>query len=530
MRRTNSFSNEMLHQNINDKNSERMFISMKEILHRPLEKIKSKELLNCFYIDNSQKDSNKNNNNSKMSIPMQQNPFALINNSNIDEPNYDKVQKDIENTNNIKMDDIKYKKAGRNNYYNKNKNKDIFNSEMIDFNTSPNTNADTNLDKIENIENNIINTEPIKQNKYFQNEKNAMKEIKNIALSIKYKINSFKICENTSKLSIETNNNKNNYLNNLNKPNVNKNINNDISPFELFNYSLANTYNNPKKITSDINLANKLTSKIKDLKIELRKKEKKEKNNPKENNNSIEKEKEMDFNYNYKNYIQNTTNSKLVMPEGDIYTRAMAMREKKELKLEQIRKKEMEEELKEYKFKPKIDDVSKKMAKNKIPIYKRLKEIETEKNNKIEKIKENINKNDINNYCERKFNEDDFKRWLISNENWNVKKKIKMNNIKNEVKKEEDLHNEEYKFHPKINKTSEKLFKSNYSLSSVPVSDRLNYPKDNEEECIKKKKIEEKLTFIPKINKEYPISDKYYEFMEKDQYQIYKNFQNKNLK
>ena len=218
------------------------------------------------------------------------------------------------------------------------------------------------------------------------------------------------------------------------------------------------------------------------------------------------------------------------MPEGDIYTRAMAMKEKKELKLEQIRKKEMEEELKEYKFRPKIDDVSKKMAKNKTPIYKRLKEIETEKNNKIEKIKENINKNDINNCGERKFNEDDFKRWLISNENWNVKKKIKMNNIKKEVKKEEELHNEECKFHPKINKTSEKLFKSNYSLSSVPVNDRLNYPKYGKEECIKKKKIEEKLTFIPKINKEYPISDKYYEFMEKDQYQIYKNFQNKNLK
>ena len=33
------------------------------------------------------------------------------------------------------------------------------------------------------------------------------------------------------------------------------------------------------------------------------------------------------------------------------------------------------------------------MTKNKTPIYKRLKEIEIEKNNKLEKIKENINFN-----------------------------------------------------------------------------------------------------------------------------------------
>ena len=34
------------------------------------------------------------------------------------------------------------------------------------------------------------------------------------------------------------------------------------------------------------------------------------------------------------------------------------------------------------------------------------------------------------------------------------------------------------------------------------------------------------MNFIPEINKNYPISDKYYEFMEADQFQIY----NKNIK
>ena len=103
-----------------------------------------------------------------------------------------------------------------------------------------------------------------------------------------------------------------------------------------------------------------------------------------------------------------------------------------------MRKKEIEEELSELQHKPKINHISKKMIKNKTPIYKRIKQIELEKNNKIEKIKENINKNNteysfISNN-KQKFNEEDFKKWLISNEKWNVKKKIKLNNIKKEIK------------------------------------------------------------------------------------------------
>ena len=244
-----------------------------------------------------------------------------------------------------------------------------------------------------------------------------------------------------------------------------------------------------------------------------------------------EKEKEKE-NYDYRNYIKNTPNLKISRPDGDIYTREMAFREKKQLKLEEMRKKEIEEELSELKFKPKINNISKKMAKNKTPIYRRLKEIEIEKNNKIKKIKENNQQNYETHNNKNKFNEEDFKKWLISNENWNVKKIIKINNIKKEVKKEEDLNNEEFNFQPKINKNSEKIFKSNISLSSIPVSDRLCYSKEIKEEATQaapRKKYEEKLSFIPEINKNYPISDKYYEFMKKDQFQIYsQNLKNSN--
>ncbi len=213
---------------------------------------------------------------------------------------------------------------------------------------------------------------------------------------------------------------------------------------------------------------------------------------------------------------------------------------KKELKLEEMRKKEMEEENSELTYKPKINKKSEILSKNKMPIYKRLKQIEIEKNIKMEKIKENISKDEknkninlnndnINNNQKNKFNEEDFKNWLISNENWNAKKINKLNNIKNEVKKEQEFTEEgAFQFKPRINKNSEKLFKSNYILASIPACERLCYGTETKEDFSKRIQNEEKLDFIPEINKNYPISDKYYDFMKRDQFQIYYENMNKN--
>ena len=208
----------------------------------------------------------------------------------------------------------------------------------------------------------------------------------------------------------------------------------------------------------------------------------------------------------------------------------MALMKKKELKLEEIRKKEIEEENSELTYKPKINKKSEKLTKNKMPIYKRLKQIEIEKNIKMEKIKENIDKDEknknldiIQNFNQKnKFNEEDFKNWLISNENWKVKKINKLNNLKNEVKKEQEFNEEgPFQFIPKINKNSEKLFKSNYILASVPASERLCYGTETKEDYSKRIQNKEKLDFIPEINKNFPISEKYYDFMKEDQFQIY---------
>ena len=484
MRKTNSFSKTNELSEMDDIKEERMFLSMKETLHNPLRIIKSKELLNYFYKENSidkekEKESTKLNSSNKKNINSE----------------------DFEETNN-KTDE-------------KNINKFIQEKDFEDiiYTTTPMIYPENNNSNNNNINN--INTEPKKEEKGMEKEekKKAIKKIKNIAKDIKDKINSFKICETTSKYSIEQSYPKSD-INQFYK--TIKDFNNQIFPFEFINYSFSDINKEKNK---------NLTEKI---------------NKIKKNQNKSGDNKYPDIMNNYRTYIPHN-NIKISHNEDDLYTREMALKKKKELKLEEIRKKEIEEENSELTYKPKINKKSEKLTKNKIPIYKRLKQIEIEKNIKIEKIKENVNKNEknknvginINENQKNKFNEEDFKNWLISNENWNAKKINKLNNIKNEVKKEQEFNEEgPFQFRPKINKNSEKLFKSNYILASIPATERLCYGTETKEDFSKRIQNEEKLDFIPEINKNYPISEKYYDFMKQDQFQIYYDnmMKNKNKK
>ena len=135
MRRTNSFSSEVLFSNSNDTNREKMFLSMKETLHRPLEKIKSKELLNYFYIYKNQNQDIPNN----QEISAQENPFLLINSENKEEINNNSLI-DINNDNNNnnhfiekekEENNIKYKNNRKNNNINIYRNKESNNSDII---------------------------------------------------------------------------------------------------------------------------------------------------------------------------------------------------------------------------------------------------------------------------------------------------------------------------------------------------------------------------------------------------------------
>ena len=380
MNRTSSFSNETFPQNKNDINEEeKMFFSIKEILHNPLQTIKSKELLNCIYKDkeNSQKDDN-----DKEIIEIEKNKIIQEKSNKKEEINYNQNK---ENFLLFQKENELYNNVGRNIFLSKYKieEKEKSNSEMIDYNTSPNTHHEENSDKIiisekiNNIKNNV-NTEPLndnQKNNYTLREKNAMNEIKKLAQKIKNQINTFQICENVPKVSLEKNKNSNIMDNNYNCNLItNNNVKYRKLPFEFINYSISDITNDTKKDNNNDNdnYMKNTNAKIKinNIKTDIHYKENRNKPNQ---NNSNNKKKKKNNNYNYRNYIKNSPDIQIRRPDGDIYTREMEFKRKKELKLEQIRKKEMEEEMSELQYRPKINNTSKKMTKNKTPIYKRLK-------------------------------------------------------------------------------------------------------------------------------------------------------------
>ena len=218
MRKTNSFSKKNEISEIDDIKEERMFLSMKETLHNPLKVIKSKDLLNYFYKDNSIDKEEKEKESTKLNS-------SIKNNMNFE---------DLEETNN------KTDKKSNNKFIQQEKD-----YEDIIFTTTPMTYPENNLDKIEREEyysNLNIKTEPKKEDKETkkENKRKALNKIKNIAKDISDKINSFQICESTSKYSIEQSYPKSN-INKFYK--TIKDFNNQYFPFEFINYSFSDTNN-----------------------------------------------------------------------------------------------------------------------------------------------------------------------------------------------------------------------------------------------------------------------------------------------
>ena len=92
---------------------------------------------------------------------------------------------------------------------------------------------------------------------------------------------------------------------------------------------------------------------------------------------------------------------------------------------------------------PKINDISRKITKNNLPIYKRLGDIEMKRKLNAEKIKnliikeKEINENTINDKCAKNnFHKKNFNKWLLSNENWKIQKNLKMEKMKNLINQE----------------------------------------------------------------------------------------------
>ena len=315
MKKTNSFSKINFNSKIDDEEEEKMFFSMKETLHNPLKIIKSKELLDFFYKDNYSTEKEKKSTNVNSSNKKDKNTFYETNKINKD-INFE----ELEETNN-KTEDKNILLNNENNYEIEKDYEDII------YTTTPMIYPDNNnFDKLEEGEKNkeIIDTEPRKEGKEKNKEKKsenkkAWNKIKNIAKDITEKINSFKICETTSKYSIEQSYPKNN-INQFYKTVTD--LNNQILPFEFINYSFSELEKNNKE----------------NLK-KIKKGQNKTKNQLRKNNNKYP-----DLMNNYRTYInfRNRSNIKISRNDDDIYTREMALKKKKENKLEEIRKKEIE--------------------------------------------------------------------------------------------------------------------------------------------------------------------------------------------
>ena len=240
-------------------------------------------------------------------------------------------------------------------------------------------------------------------------------------------------------------------------------------------------------------------------------------------------------NINNKNYLEQIFESRKILikdkisnyeiPGIKLYKREQKYKENKKIKMENLRRKIKEKEYSEIQNIPIINDKSKKITKNNLPIYERLKFIERKRQSDIKKIKDliikenEINETTINNKCNKIFNKNNFDKWLLSNKKWNKQKNDKIEKIKDILNKQK-LSDENFNFIPTINKNSERLFKNNEKLSKSPVIDRL-FKINNRDLFIQKEEAKKNLSFIPEINKDYQIKDQYYNFMEEDQAEIF---------
>ena len=243
--------------------------------------------------------------------------------------------------------------------------------------------------------------------------------------------------------------------------------------------------------------------------------------------NRKKRNKSIDNNYYYEKCLNDKNFKGKIIPFMDIYNRELLLKDKKEKKLEEMRKKEIEDEMLEVREMPMINELSRKISKNNLPIYRRNNDMKNRKNMRTDKLKEiiitekEITENTINDrrFAKNNFNKKNFDKWLLSNQSWIMKKNSKIEKIKNSID-EEISEIEDYTFKPNIDKNSEKIFYQNCLYSKYPVVERLLL---KESASLNKSKYEESLpTFVPEINKNYHIRDNYYEFMGENQAEIFK--------
>ena len=166
------------------------------------------------------------------------------------------------------------------------------------------------------------------------------------------------------------------------------------------------------------------------------------------------------------------------------------------------------------------------------PIYKRLKDIENKHNEKLIKIKMEVNKEqeekekasiDVHNnkYHSHHRSKVNFKEWLAENEQWDNQRQEKLKLKRSESASYLFEKDENCTYHPKINKRSKELIRRRENCSCEHIKDtsqRLYNTFFEYKE--RKKQLEKKYTpsFKPKINEGFVFKDyKTYTFLIEEQ-------------
>ena len=332
----------------------------------------------------------------------------------------------------------------------------------------------------------------------------------NISLDLDTSTNKYNQINSTYNLTKNFSRNKNNYFNSVLQKSSTFNQNNITIKNNWKSTLNLNARNTKDKTNKTIEYQN-------DVIINMKNNFKKNKNmsrnivhNLVSDNNNIYSgntiKKSVDNGYIYKKFIEGNKFKKRINPNIKIY------------KLEDIRKKIIEDEIIAIQNKSKINDISQSIVKNYLPIYKRANNIENKKKLNTEIIEEltikdkKIKENTIYNKYAK--NISDEKNIInLSNQLKDLKKFIKNEKIKEDY----------YKFKSSINKNNGKIYDNKYINNNFSVISKLKNEgkeskrsRESKESYIIKNEDEELFTFRPDINKSFQIKNQFYEYMDKE--------------
>ncbi len=228
-----------------------------------------------------------------------------------------------------------------------------------------------------------------------------------------------------------------------------------------------------------------------------------------------------DEEHNYKVAYTETNNMRKKIPNSNFYEKQMNNKRENEKKNEIIRKRKEEEA--KNRAKPVINETSKRMMEKKQgyvkPIFQRAKEIEESKKNKIENLKKGIEEKKAkkeeeeqvlkkkNKKKNKEYNEKDFEEWRINQLKWETEKKKKIEVIKEQNQKNQ-LDTISKFYHPSIDKKSETLaHKSKFlkgSENGRNIFEKLYNQNEERQKKLIQKTLESLPDFRPHINKKIP--------------------------